>query len=67
VTGAPHPDRVVVLVGADAAALGEVARGLESTGARTAVFVGDVTDPEGRAALEAFVAELFPTEPAERT
>ncbi len=67
-TGAPRPDRVVVLVGADAhaAALGEVARGLESTGARTAVFVGDVTDPEGRAALEEFVAELFPTEPAER-
>lgn len=56
------PDRVVVLVGTDAVALGEVARGLASSGLRTAVFVGDVTDPDGRAALEEFVAELFPAE-----
>ena len=58
------PDRVVVLVGIDAVALGEVARGLASSDLRTAVFVGDVTDPDGRAALEEFVAELFPAEHA---
>lgn len=63
-TGGASPQRVVVLVGSDAAALGEVARGLESAGTRTAVFVGDVTDADGRAALEEFVAELFPPEPA---
>jgi hypothetical protein len=53
---------VVVLVGtdADAAALGETARALTSDATRAAVFVGDVTTPEGRAALEEFVAELFP-------
>ena len=53
---------VVVLVGTDgdAAALGEAARALESDDTRAAVFVGDVTTPEGRAALEEFVAELFP-------
>ena len=51
---------VVVLVGMDAAALGDVARGLEAGGTRAAVFVGDVTHPDGRAALEEFVAELFP-------
>jgi NAD(P)-dependent dehydrogenase (short-subunit alcohol dehydrogenase family) len=53
---------VVVLVGRedDAAALGETARALESSDTRAAVFVGDVTTPEGRAALHEFVAELFP-------
>ena len=52
---------VVVLVGTDrdAAALGEAARALESDDTRAAVFVGDVTTPEGRAALEEFVNELF--------
>jgi hypothetical protein len=52
---------VVVLVGGDAAAagLGETARALESDDTRAAVFVGDVTTPEGRAALQEFVAELF--------
>jgi hypothetical protein len=50
---------VVVLVGSDAAALGEAARDLESDDTRAAVFVGDVTTPEGRAALHEFVAELF--------
>jgi hypothetical protein len=52
---------VVVLVGGDdeAAALGEAARALESGDTRAAVFVGDVTTPEGRAALEEFVSELF--------
>jgi hypothetical protein len=52
---------VVVLVGtdADAAALAETARALESDDTRAAVFVGDATTPEGRAALEAFVQELF--------
>ena len=53
---------VVVLVGTDgdAAALGAAARALESDDTRAAIFVGDVTTPEGRAALEEFVAELFP-------
>jgi len=52
---------VVVLVGteADAAALGETARALETAETRAAVFVGDVTTPEGRAALDEFVRELF--------
>lgn len=52
---------VVVLVGTDdtAAALGESARALESPDTRAAVFVGDVTTPEGRAALDEFVKELF--------
>jgi hypothetical protein len=62
VTGGAHPERVVVLVGTDAAALGEVARDLESADTRAAVFVGDVTDPAGRAALQEFVAELFPAD-----
>ena len=53
---------VVVLVGTDddASALGETARTLESAATRAAVFVGDVTTPEGRAALQEFVQELFP-------
>jgi creatinine amidohydrolase/Fe(II)-dependent formamide hydrolase-like protein len=52
---------VVVLVGHgdDTAALGDTARALESDDTRAAVFVGDVTTPEGRAALRDFVAELF--------
>jgi len=54
--------RVVVLVGTDdtAAALGETARTLEGDDTRAAVFVGDVTTPEGCAALQEFVQELFP-------
>ena len=56
---------VVVLVGTDdtAAALGETARALEADDTRAAVFVGDVTTPEGRAALQEFVDELFPPRP----
>jgi len=56
---------VVVLVGtdADAAALGETADALASADTRAAVFVGDVTTPEGRAALQEFVAELFDASP----
>jgi hypothetical protein len=52
---------VVVLVGdeARAADLGEAAHALSADGTRAAVFVGDVTTPEGRAALQEFVAELF--------
>jgi hypothetical protein len=52
---------VLVLVGTadDAAALGDTARALESDDTRAAVFVGDVTTPEGRAALDEFVKELF--------
>ena len=60
VTSGSSSGRVIVLVGTDAAALGEVAAGLEASGARAAVFVGDVTEPDGRATLEEFVAELFP-------
>jgi hypothetical protein len=56
---------VVVLVGSEAAAgaLGETARALDSDTTRAAVFVGDVTTPEGRATLEEFVAELFDHRP----
>jgi hypothetical protein len=56
---------VVVLVGAerDATALGETARSLESDDTRAAVFLGDVTTPEGRGALREFVAELFDSRP----
>jgi hypothetical protein len=52
---------VVVLVGDEdhAAALGETARALETDHTRAAVFVGDVTTPEGRAALHELVDELF--------
>ena len=52
---------VVVLVGTDAegAALGAAADALSSDDTRAAVFLGDVTTPQGRAALEEFVAELF--------
>jgi hypothetical protein len=53
-------DSVVVLVGSDAEALGTVARELEDAGRRAAVFVGDVTDPAGRAALQEMLDELFP-------
>jgi hypothetical protein len=52
---------VVVLVGTDAEGLGAAALALESADTRAAVFVGDVTTPDGRAALEEFVAELFST------
>jgi len=56
---------VIVLVGTDddAAALGETARTLESEATRAAVFIGDVTTPDGRAALQEFVQELFPPSP----
>jgi hypothetical protein len=55
---------VVVLVGGDgeAAALGAAADALASADTRAAVFIGDVTTAEGRAALEEFVAELFPSD-----
>ena len=54
---------VVVLVGSDADAegLGAAARALESGDTRAAVFVGDVTSTDGRAALQELVAELFAT------
>jgi len=50
---------VVVLAGPDGAGLGAFAGELEERGARVAVFVGDLTDPEGRAALLAMLDELF--------
>jgi hypothetical protein len=50
---------VVVLVGTDGAALGRAAQELESEHTRAAVFVGDVTTDDGRAALHEFVSELF--------
>ncbi len=58
---------VIVLVGTDADALGEAARELASENTRAAVFVGDVTTPDGRAALREFVAgtvRLLLTAPA---
>ena len=54
------PDRVVVLVGADAEALGTAAHDLRVAGLRAAVFVGDPTDATARAALLEMVRELFP-------
>jgi len=53
-------ERVVVLVGGDAAALGEAARALEDAGIRAAVFVGDPAAADERAALVEMVEELFP-------
>jgi hypothetical protein len=53
------PERVVVLVGSDAEGLGAVARTLEAAGTRAAVFVGDVGDTAGRAALLEMLDELF--------
>lgn len=55
-------DKVVVLTGTEeqAEALGATARGLETAGHRTVVFVGDVTTDLGRAALLELLAELFP-------
>ena len=52
---------VVVLVGDEhtAPALGDTARALAADGTRAAVFVGDVTTPAGRAALDEFLHELF--------
>jgi len=52
---------VIVLVGTDtdAEALGAAAETLATDDTRAAVFLGDVTTPEGRAALQEFVAELF--------
>ena len=58
-TDEPRTDRVVVLVGTDAGVLGEVARELEDAGDRAAVFVDDVSSPEGRAALREMIDELF--------
>jgi hypothetical protein len=56
-------DPVVVLVGSEDAAdaLGAVAREVEAHGRRAAVFVGDMTDPEARAALHEMLDELFPS------
>jgi NAD(P)-dependent dehydrogenase (short-subunit alcohol dehydrogenase family) len=55
-------DPVVVLVGRepDADALGAIARDLDDQGTRAAVFLGDVTDPATRAALQEMLAELYP-------
>ena len=52
-------NRVVVLVGTDADALGHVAREHDDAGDRAAVFVDDVSSPEGRAALREMIDELF--------
>ena len=49
----------MVLVGTDADSLGKVARELEAAGDRAAVFVDDVSSPEGRAALREMIDELF--------
>jgi hypothetical protein len=52
-------DRVVVVVGDDAARAAAVAAEIERRGARVAVFLGDpVTEGD---ALAEMVAELFPT------
>jgi hypothetical protein len=62
VTPAPV-DPVVVLVGSEdaAAELGTVASEIQARGRRAAVFVGDMTDPDARAALHEMLEELFPS------
>jgi NADP-dependent 3-hydroxy acid dehydrogenase YdfG len=54
---------IVVLTGIDGDALGALAAELVSTGARVAVFAGDVTNGDGRAALVELVHELFGPRP----
>jgi NAD(P)-dependent dehydrogenase (short-subunit alcohol dehydrogenase family) len=49
----------VVLVGADDATAGAVAREVVDAGGRAAVFAGSLTDPDDRAALAEMLAELF--------
>jgi len=55
--------RVVVVVGDDAARVGETARVLTDAGARVAGFVGDPASDA--ASLTEMVAELFPEPPPE--
>ena len=50
---------VVVLVGQDAAALGDLARRVEQAGARPAIFVGDVKDAAVVDVVEVFIAEML--------
>jgi NAD(P)-dependent dehydrogenase (short-subunit alcohol dehydrogenase family) len=49
---------LAVVVGGDAEAAAAVAQAAEQAGARTAVFVGDLSDPTDRAALVELIAEL---------
>lgn len=49
----------VVVVDTDARAAGEVAARIAAIGGRAAVFSGDLTNPDPRAALVELVDELF--------
>ena len=65
VARAVAPDgATVVLVGADGASLGRIAREVEELGGRAAVLVGDLTDPVTgdavRTALAELLREVFP-------
>ena len=57
--GVASEGATVVVVGADAGAAGELSARIAATGARTAVFTGDLTTPEARAALGEMLDELF--------
>jgi len=54
-------DRVVVVVGDDAARVGAAVAALEARGARSAGFVGDPTVAAEADALAEMVTELFPS------
>ena len=49
----------VVVAGDDAAAAGALSAQVAATGARTAVFTGDLATPGARAALAELLDELF--------
>jgi len=51
---------LAVVVGHDPEAVAAIAGAAESAGGRAAVFVGDPSKPEDRAALLELITELFP-------
>jgi NAD(P)-dependent dehydrogenase (short-subunit alcohol dehydrogenase family) len=51
--------RAVVLCGRDGAALGELARDLQASGCRAALFLGDPTTDDAASELVELVHELF--------
>ena len=50
----------VVVVGTDAEAVGTVVRAVADTGARSAAFIGDPSNPADAGALTEMLDELFP-------
>ena len=51
---------LAVVIGADPDAVATIASAAESAGGRAAVFVGDPSKAEDRAALLELITELFP-------